>query len=126
MSLPDLLHLKSIAYSENSLKLLKYEKIQIEYCSDTTLTLVFCLVPKKVIFSYTSLFPGDKEEKVLVMGLDFTFPPRKLNYCSFLIRFEMLCCKIPNRHISSNYCLSKDSIRAKVKLISPRCRYETG
>ena len=60
-----------------------------------------------------------KEEKsVLAKGLNFSIPPKKLNYCDFLIPFELLFRKLQHEPISERSGHNKDSIKTKLKDIS--------
>ena len=46
--------------------------------------------PDKVIFNYSSYNLSEEKKKVLSLGLNFSLPPKKLNFPSHLVPFELL------------------------------------
>ena len=60
--------------------LLKSTGKNSETCQDTD----------KVIFNFSSYNLNDHEKSVLCKGLNFTIPPKAIEYSEFLLPFEML------------------------------------
>ena len=46
--------------------------------------------PKKVIHNFSSYKLSKREEDILVKGLNFSIPPKNLNYADYCVNFEML------------------------------------
>ena len=50
----------------------------------------------KVIFNYSSHVLTESEKSLLCKGLNFTIPPKTLEYADYLLPFELLYCDIHN------------------------------
>ena len=69
--------------------------------------------PEVVIFNYYKISLSDAEMSLLVKGLWFSLPPKKLNYADYLTNFELFYRRIQNLDVSSNDDL--DFVKAKIK-----------
>ena len=91
VSLFDFIHLSSLFVVGNDSKLVKIK--QVDYKKLHVLgkdSSIRGHDPDKVIFNYSSHKLYNIEEKVLVRGLNFAFPPVELNYGDYLTPFELL------------------------------------
>ncbi|XP_057292667.1 uncharacterized protein LOC130621400 [Hydractinia symbiolongicarpus] len=68
--------------------------------------------PNKVIFNFSSYKLSDSEKSLLCKGLNFAIPPKKLEYASYLVPFELLMRDI-NRDDLSNE--DKNYIKTRLK-----------
>ena len=66
--------------------------------------------PDKIIANYSSYNLSDNEKKLLIKGLNFAFPPRKLNYADYLVPYELLFRDVKNLSV-------QDNILERLKLI---------
>ena len=66
--------------------------------------------PDKIIANYSSYNLSDNEKKLLIKGLNFAFPPRKLNYADYLAPYELLFRDVKNLSV-------QDNILERLKLI---------
>ena len=60
-----------------------------------------CQDPDKVIFNFSSYNLNDHEKLVLCKGLNFTIPPKAIEYSEFLLPFEMLFREITSLDIGN-------------------------
>ena len=58
--------------------------------------------PDGVIFNYSKISLSDTEKSLLVRGLRFSLPPKKLNYADYLTNFELFYRSIRNLDVLSN------------------------
>ena len=58
--------------------------------------------PDKVIANYSSYDLSDNEKKLLVKGLNFAVPPRKLNYADYLAPYELMFRDVKNLSVEDN------------------------
>ena len=58
--------------------------------------------PEKVIFNYSNISLSDADKSLLVKGLKFSIPPKKLNYADYLANFELFYRSIYNLDSISN------------------------
>ena len=88
----DLVHLKTLSESENSKQLQRHENIQERKLFRLSVSTANTgkIDPDKVIFNHSDRVLTEQEKFVLSRGLNFSIPPRKLNYVDFLISFELL------------------------------------
>ena len=68
--------------------------------------------PDTVIFNYSSYDLSDMEKKVLCYGLNFSIPPKKLNYAEFMLPFEKMYTQVMNERMAGN---SKEQFRTGLK-----------
>ena len=87
----DLLHLKSVADKANNKKISKHQKIQekklLRLHADSPST---SINPDDVIFNFSDRILTADEKSILSRGLNFALPKTKLDYCDFLVPFEIL------------------------------------
>ena len=69
--------------------------------------------PEKVIFNYSKISFSDTEKSLLVKGLKFSIPPKKLDYTVYLVNFELFYRSIYNLDSMSNENL--DIVKTKIK-----------
>ena len=69
--------------------------------------------PDRVIFNYSKISLSNAEKSLLVKGLRFSLPPKKLNYADYLVNFELFCRSIRNLDVLSNGDL--DFVKTKIK-----------
>ena len=69
--------------------------------------------PDRGIFSYSKISLSDAEKSLLVKGLRFSLPPKKLNYADFLVNFELFYRSIRKLDVLSNGDL--DFVKTKIK-----------
>ena len=60
----------------------------------------------------------DQEKSILSKGLNFSIPPKKLDYCNFLAPFELLRRKLNEEPISPSSGFYPDFITTKLKDIA--------
>ena len=116
----DLLHLKSFSDSENTRKLSRHEKIQQRklFRLSANASSTSTIEPDKVIFNHSSRTLTEQEKTVLAEGLNFSIPPKTLNYCDFLIPFELLHRQIQQETIYPESGCDKDFVKTKLKDIA--------
>jgi hypothetical protein len=81
------------------------------------------LDPKKVIHNYSSRLLTSEEIKVLLLGLDFGLPIRKLNFFNYYLIFEKLYSILAKQAILENGLNSLSNFRNEVKRIADRYFY---
>ena len=69
--------------------------------------------PDRVIFNFSKVSLSDAEKSLLVKGLRFSLPPKKLNYADYLVNFELFYRSIRNLDVLSNGDL--DFVKTKIK-----------
>ena len=76
----------------------------------------------KVIFNF-SVSRAETEKSLLVKGLSFSLPPKKLSYSDYLVNFELFYRSIDNLKILSEDNL--DYIKTKIKdlALTSFCNY---
>lgn len=68
--------------------------------------------PDKVIFNFSSHILSESEKSLLSKGLNFSIPPRKLNYADTLIPFELLYRDVNGLELDN---LTKEIIKTRMK-----------
>ena len=58
--------------------------------------------PDQVIYNYSSYILTDMEKSLLAKGLNFSLPPRKLNFADYMTPFELLYRNVKDCDISSH------------------------
>ena len=58
--------------------------------------------PSKVIFNFSKYELSDWEKRLLAKGLNFSLPPKHLDYADYLVNFELFFRNICNLGILSN------------------------
>ena len=69
--------------------------------------------PDEIIFNYSRSSVSDVEKSLLVRGLRFSLPPKKLNYADYLNNSELFYRNIRNLDVLSNGDL--DFVKTKIK-----------
>ena len=69
--------------------------------------------PDRVIYNYSKISLSDAEKSLLVKGLRFSLPPKKLNCDDYLVNFELFYRSIRNLDVLSNGDL--DFVKTKIK-----------
>ena len=59
-------------------------------------------VPDKDIANYSSFNLSDNQKNLLVKGLNFAVPPRKLKYADYLAPYELLFRDVKNLSVNNN------------------------
>ena len=67
--------------------------------------------PNKVIYNFSNYHLTDSDKSLLIKGLNFAIPPKKIEYSKFLLPFELLF-----RDIKSNSESSVDLASVKARL----------
>ena len=75
----------------------------------------------KVIFNFSKYQLSDCEKRLLAKGLNFSLPPKYLDYADYLVNFELFYKNIRNLRILSNEDL--DLIKTKTKTKAALCSY---
>ena len=57
--------------------------------------------PNKVIYNFPNYHLTDADKSLLIKGLNFAIPPKKIEYSKFLLPFELLFCDIKSNSESS-------------------------
>ena len=66
-----------------------------------------------VIFNFSNVFLTEAKKSLLVKGLSFSLPPKKLSYLDYLVNFELFYRSIDNLNILSGDNL--DYVKTKIK-----------
>ena len=79
----------SVKCSENTRTLSRHEKVQQKklFRLSANASSTSSIEPDKVIFNHSSRTLTEQEKSVLAKGLNFSIPPKTLNYCDFLFPF---------------------------------------
>ena len=67
----------------------------------------------KAVFDHPNISLSDAKKSLLVKGLKFSTPPKKLNYADYLANFELFYRSIYNLNNISNKSL--DFVKTKIK-----------
>ena len=70
-----------------------------------------CQDPDKVIFNFSNYNLNDLEKLVLCKGLNFSIPPKAIDYSEFLLVFEMLFREITSLGISD---FNKECVKSRL------------
>ena len=57
--------------------------------------------PNKVIYNFSNYHLTDSDKSLLIKGLNFAIPPKKIEYSKFLLPFELLFRDIKSNSESS-------------------------
>ena len=69
--------------------------------------------PDEVIFNYSKISLSNTNKSLLVRGLRFSLPPKKLNYAHYLTNFELFYKSTRDVDVLSNRDL--DFVKTKIK-----------
>jgi len=82
------------------------------------ISLIKCqLIPQKIIHNISSRILTENEKKVLMLGLDFGLPIRKLNFFKYHLVFENFFSKLGNISIHNCYENSRHFFKTSLKSI---------
>ena len=70
--------------------------------------------PNKVIFNFSEYKLSDCKKRLLAKGLNFSLPPKYLDYADYLVNFEVFSRNICNLGILSNE--DQDFVKARTKV----------
>ena len=116
----DLIHLKSVSDRENTKRLNQHQKIQerklSRLCAETKSD--SSIDPNTVVFNFSQRLITDQEKEILSKGLNFSIPPKKLDYCAFLAPFETLHKKHIKEDLFEKSGYFAASVKAKLKDIA--------
>ena len=115
----DLLHLKSLSELENT-RQLKYENFQEKKLFRLSVsTAKRCNIdPDKVVFNQSKRVLSAQEKSILARGLNFSIPPRKLDYVDFLVSFELLHRKVAKETIAPESKMDEDFVKTRLRNIA--------
>ena len=68
---------------------------------------------EKIIFNFSNVSLTEAEKSLLVKGLSFPLPPKKLSYSDYLVNFELFYRSIDNLNILTGDNL--DYVKTKIK-----------
>ena len=71
--------------------------------------------PKNVIFNFSSYLLSDNDKSILLKGLNFSLPNKKVEISEYLCPFELLYCKISGFSKDSR---DKELLKSKLKELS--------
>ena len=81
--------------------------------------------PDKVVFYLSKRVLSAQKKSILARGLNFSIPPRKLDYVDFLVSFELLHRNVCKETIAPESKMDKDFVKTRLKniAISGLCNY---
>ena len=116
--------IKSKVYDKNDKKILNVTKIHSKKLKELGMVAgLKSYDPDKVIANYSSYNLSDNAKKLLVKGLNFAFPLRKLYYADYLAPYELLLRDVKNLSVEDNI-LARIKIDLKKIFFSPLDRYK--
>ena len=68
--------------------------------------------PNKIIFSFSDYVPNTTEKSLLSKGLNFTIPPKNINYADIMLSFELLYWDVDSLEVSN---LGKEFIKSRLR-----------
>ena len=101
MNYTDFAHISAIfpGYKYNLLK--PHDYIQQKKFNKVVIECKSKQYAEKVIFNFFNVFLTEAEKSLLVIGLSFSLPPKKLSYLDHLLNFELFYRSIDNLKILS-------------------------
>ena len=109
----DFAHISAIFLSSNDNLLKTHDSIQQKKFNKLLTECKPKQDAEKVIFNFSNVFLTEAEKSLLVKGLSFSLPPKKLNYSDYLVNFELFYTSIDNLNILSGDNL--DYAKTKIK-----------
>ena len=79
--------------------------------------------PSQIIFNFSKFGLSDCEKRLLAKGLNFSLPPKYLDYADYLVNFELLYRNIRNLGILANEDLDFVKTRTKNAALSSYRNY---
>ena len=109
----DFAHISAIFLSSNDNLLKTHDSMQQKKFNKLLTECKPKLDPEKVIFNFSNVSFTEAEKSLLVKGLSFSLPPKKLRYSDYLVNFELFYRSIDNLKILSGDNL--DYAKTKIK-----------
>ena len=109
----DFAHISAIFLSSNDNLLKSHDSIQQKKFNKLLTECKPKQDAEKVIFNFSNVSFMEAEKSLLVKGLSFSLPPKKLSYSDYLVNFELFYRNIDNLKILSGDNL--DYIKTKIK-----------
>ena len=112
----DFAHISAIFLSSNDNLLKPFDSIQEKKFSKVPTECKPKQDAEKVMFNFSDVSVTEAEKSLLVRGLSFSLPPKKLSYSDYLVNFELIYRSIENLKILSGDNL--DYIKTKIKYLA--------
>ena len=117
MSYIDYVHVRNTFLVSNNKNISKVKETQDKKLCNLLLKNVCknsdtCQDTDKVIFNFSSYNLNDHEKSVLCKGLNFTIPPKAIEYSEFLLPFEMLFREITSLDIGD---FNKECVKSRLR-----------
>ena len=116
----DLSHISSLFLRSDNRILTSKSAIQQKRLCNLVKSSISMHDPSKVIFNFSKYELSDCEKRLLAKGLNFSLPPKHLDYADYLVNFELLYRNIRNLCILSNEDLDFVKTRKEAALSSYR------
>ena len=113
ISFIDFAHVSSLFLRSNNRILASKSAIQQKKLSNLVKSSTSMHDPSKVIFNFSKYELSDCEKRLLAKGLNFSLPPKYLDYADYLVNFELFYRNIRNLGILSNEDL--DFVKTRTK-----------
>ena len=121
MNCIDFAHISAIFLSSNDNLLKTHDSIQQKKFNKLLTECKPKQDPEKVSFNFSNVSLTEAEKSLLVKGLSFSLPSRKLRYSDYLVNFELFYRSIDNLKIISGDNLDYIKIKIKDLALTP-CR----
>ena len=102
ISFIDFAYISSLILRSNNTILASKIAIQQKKLSNLVKSSISMHDPSKVIFNFSKYELSDCEKRLLAKGLNFSLPPKYLDYADYLVNFELFYRNIHNVGILSN------------------------
>ena len=116
ISLIDFAHVRSLFLGHNDEVLKQKSTIQQKKFNNLVKDKKPQHDPEKITFNYSNYILSEVEKSLLLKGLNFSIPPKKLNHADYLVNFELFYRDIRNLEVLSGEDL--DFIKTKTKDIA--------
>ena len=113
ISFIDFAHVSSLFLRSNNRILASKSAIQQKKLSNLVKSSISIHDPNKVIFNFSKYELSDGEKGLLAKGLNFSLPPKYLDYADYLANFELFYRNIRNLGILPNEDL--DFVKTRIK-----------
>ena len=119
----DFSHISAIFLSSNDNLLENHDSIQQKKFNKLLTECKPKQDAEKVIFNFSNVFLTEAGKSLLVKGLSFSLPPKKLSYSDYLVNFELFYRSIDSLNILSGENL--DYVKTKIKdlALTSFCNY---
>ena len=116
ISFIDFAHVSSLFLRSNNRILASKSAIQQRKLSNLVKSSISIHDPNKVIFNFSKYELSDGEKGLLAKGLNFSLPPKYLDYADYLANFELFYRNIRNLDILPNEDL--DFVKTRIKEVT--------